>query len=108
TPATVRAFFASTARTNGTPARSLDTYEKISSGSHSWTVDVPATVGGDLEFQAEDPKPGASLKWTVRSGGRVLRQNSETLNSALQANEAFFLKYDSEDFSSTQQEEQDE
>lgn len=97
--AVVRALFESTSKTNGTPVRSLGTYEKIAPGHHTWTVDVPATVGGDLEFQAEDPKPGARLTWTVRTGDKVLKQESETLDTALHANEAFFLKLDSEDFS---------
>jgi len=92
--------FEATAKNNGTPVRSLDTYQKVPAGSHSWSVDVPSAVGGDLEFEAEQPKPGSHLKWTVRCGSRILAENSETLNSALQGNEAFFLKFDSEDFAS--------
>jgi hypothetical protein len=40
----------------------------------------------------------------VRSGGRVLARDSETLNASLQANEAFFLKFDADDFAATEQE----
>jgi hypothetical protein len=99
-PAVLRALFESTSKTNGTPVRSLDTFEKIAAGHHTWTVDVPATVGGDLELQAESPKAGARLSWTVRAGDRVLRRESETLNTAIRSNEAFFLKLDMDDYSS--------
>ena len=98
-PAVLRALFESTSKTNGKPVRSLDTFEKIPAGHHSWTVDVPATVGGDLELQAENPKAGAKLSWTVRAGDTVLKQESETLNASLGANEGFFLKLDMDDFS---------
>jgi hypothetical protein len=84
--------------------RSLDTYEKVGAGSHLWTIDVPSAVGGDVEFQADNPKPGSRLTWTVRSGSKVLARESETLNSPLQANDAFFLKFDAEDFVATEQE----
>jgi hypothetical protein len=40
----------------------------------------------------------------VRSGSKVLARESETPNSPLQANEAFFLKFDAEDFAATEQE----
>jgi hypothetical protein len=102
--AVLRAYFAATATNSGTPVRSLDTYEKVPAGSHSWTIDVPSAVGGDLEFQADNPKSGSRLTWTVRSGGRVLARDSETINASLQANEAFFLKFDADDFAATEQE----
>ena len=104
-PAVLRALFEATAHTNGKAVRSLDSYEKIPAGRHTWTVDVPATVGGDLELQAENPKAGSRLSWTVRCGDKVLKQETETLDSALKANEAFFLKMDVEDFSSGEAEE---
>jgi hypothetical protein len=104
-PAVLRALFESTTRTNGTPVRSLDSFEKIAAGHHTWTVDVPATVGGDLEFEAENPKSGSRLSWTVRAGDKVLKQEASTLDSALRANEAFFLKLDTDDFSSTESDE---
>lgn len=104
-PAVLRALFESTSRTNGTPTRSLDSFEKIAAGRHTWTIDVPASVGGDLELQAENPKPGSRLSWTVRADNRMLHQETETLNTALQGNQAFFLKLDRDDFSQDETEE---
>lgn len=104
-PVVLRAFFESTAKNNGTPLRSLDSYEKMPAGTHSWTIDVPATVGGDLELEAQNPKAGSHLTWTVRSGNTVLKHETETLDGALRANEAFFLKVDAEDFSRTDSDE---
>jgi len=98
-PATLRAFFESTEKHEGTPSRSLEAYEKIPAGSHTWTIDVPAAVGGDLEFEAVNPKSGARLKWTVRSGSSVLKHETETLDGDLRANEAFFVKFEADDFS---------
>ncbi len=103
-PAVLRAYFAARGKNSGTPVRSLDTYEKVTAGSHSWTIDVPSAVGGDLELQADNPKPGSRLTWTVRSGNNLLTRDSETLNSPLHANEAFFLKFDADDFTVMEQE----
>ncbi len=66
---------------------------------------MPSAVGGDLEFQADSPKPGSRLAWTVRSGDKVLAQESETLKDPLQGNEAFFLKLGVNDFSDVEREE---
>ena len=96
--AILRVYFEATSKTNGTPVRSLDTYEKVSAGNHSWTVDVPSAVGGDIELEASNPKPGSRLSWTVRAGERVLAQESESLHEPLRANEAFFLKTGADDF----------
>jgi hypothetical protein len=103
-PAVLHAYFAATAKNSGSPVRSLDTYEKVTAGSHSWTIDVPSAVGGNLELQADNPKPGSRLTWTVRSGNSLLTRDSETLNSPLHAHEAFFLKFDADDFAVKEQE----
>jgi len=66
---------------------------------------VPAAVGGNLELEAERPKTGSSLKWTVRAGDRVLAQESDALKAPLQSNEAFFLKYEADDLATASPEE---
>jgi hypothetical protein len=104
-PAIVRADFESSDRNSGTTSRALNSQEKVAAGSHTWTIDVPAGVGGTLEFEAENPKPGSWLKWTVSSGNKVLMHESDTLNVTLKANEAFFVQYQADDFSTAQQEE---
>ena len=104
-PAILTAFFESTTKTNGTPVRSLDTYEKIAAGHHTFTVDVPDAVGGNLELKAQSPKPGSRLTWTVRAGDRVVKDETDTLNEPLRANEAFFVTADVVDFSRPEAEE---
>jgi len=80
------------------PVRSMDAFEKIDAGKHSWTIDVPMGVGGSLELQASAPKPGSKLSWTVRAGDKVIAQDAETLSQPLQGNEAFFLHVEVDDF----------
>jgi len=35
--------------------QTVETYEKIAAGTRSWTIDVPAHVGGDIEIGADKP-----------------------------------------------------
>jgi hypothetical protein len=72
--------------------RSLETYEDVPAGSHSWTINVPAGTGGYVELGAVDPKPGDKLTWKVSVNGRVVSEQAETLAQPLEKNTAFFLQ----------------
>jgi len=87
--------------------RSLETYEDIPAGSHSWTIDVPATTRGYVELGAVDPKPGDKLSWKVSVNGRVMSEQSETLAQPLEKNTAFFLQSYFDDYATGTMEEDD-
>ncbi len=72
--------------------RSLETYEDVPAGSHSWTIDVPARTGGYVELSAVDPKPGDKLSWKVSVNGSVVSEQAETLAQPLEENTGFFLQ----------------
>ncbi len=98
-PATMRADFESTEpMDSGKSHRRLQTWEKVEAGQHSWTIEVPAATQGILEFEAVVPKVGSKLTWTVHAGDKQIAQDSQTLNEPLQANEAFFLQVELQDF----------
>lgn len=75
----------------GAEDRSLEASEQIQSGRHSWTIDVPPSSSAFISASAEQPPVGAKMSWTVTVNGRVLDQQSETLNAPLQAGYAFGL-----------------
>ena len=79
--------------------RSMTTLEKVDPGPHSWSVEVPRNAGGYIEFEADAPKPGAKLSWTLRHDGRRIASADETLDQPLGRNEAFFLQEYYEDYS---------
>jgi hypothetical protein len=76
----------------GMPIRSMDTWQDIGSGHHSFSIDVPAGVGGYVELGAVDPKPGDTLSWTISAGGNVVDEQSDTLERPLEEGYAFFIQ----------------
>jgi len=87
--AQMRVSFSEEGQENG---RSMETYEDVPAGAHSWTIDVPAGAGGYVELNAVEPKVGDRLTWKVSVNGRVVSEQSETLGQPLEKNTAFFLQ----------------
>jgi hypothetical protein len=77
----------------------LDSWEKIPAGAKSWSIDVPAGVGGYIELEADHPNAGAKLTMRVRMNGSLVDEQSDTLDSPLQPNTAFFVQDHFDDYS---------
>jgi hypothetical protein len=78
--------------------RSLETWEDVAAGEHSWTIDVPPNAGGYIELNAQGPKVGDTLKWTISVNGRVIDEQSESLAEELRQGYAFFLQLHLHDY----------
>jgi hypothetical protein len=89
-------------------AKSLETWERVEAGSRSWTVDVPPAAGGYIELGAIEPKVGDRLKWKVSVNGRVIDEQTETLEEALKPGYAFFIQLHLEDYGQAKPEEEAE
>ncbi|HEX9764876.1 MAG TPA: hypothetical protein VGA39_06295 [Candidatus Acidoferrales bacterium] len=81
----------------GSNDRSLEADEDIAPGRHTWTLDLPADCIAFFSPSAKDPKVGARMSWTVTLNGRVLLEESETLEKPLEPNYAFGLTLEIED-----------
>ena len=79
--------------------QTLETYEKIPAGARSWTISVPARVGGYIEIEAEKPNSGDKLAMKVKSNGKIVDEQAEKLEGPLQAGTAFFLQVHFDDYS---------
>jgi len=79
--------------------QTLETYEKIAAGARSWTIDVPAHVGGYIEIEAQKPNPGDRLAMKVKSNGKLVDEQTEKLDQPLQSGYAFFLQVHYDDYS---------
>ena len=79
--------------------QTVETYEKIAAGTRSWTIDVPAHVGGYIEIGADKPSPGDRLAMKVKSNGRLVNEQTETLDQPLQSGYVFFLQVHYDDYS---------
>ena len=79
--------------------QTLETYEKIPAGTRTWTISVPARVGGYIEIEAENPNPGDRLAMKVKSNGKLVDQQTDKLEQALQSGTAFFLQIHFDDYS---------
>ncbi|HXK21812.1 MAG TPA: hypothetical protein VMS55_03950 [Myxococcota bacterium] len=81
-------------------ARTLETYEDVAPGSHSWTIDVPKEVGGYVELSATSPKPGDRLSWSLEAAGNTIDEQTETLEKPLQQGYGFFIQAYFDDYAS--------
>jgi hypothetical protein len=79
--------------------RSLETWEPVGPGEHSWTIDVPKQTGGTIELGGEQPKLGDTLKWTGSLNGQTIDEQSDSLDEALKPGYAFFLQAEYDDYS---------
>ena len=77
----------------------VDSHEKIPAGPHTWTIDVPAGVGGYIELEADHPNPGDTLTMRVHMNGSLVDEQSDKLDSPLQPNTAFFVQDHFDDYS---------
>ena len=80
--------------------RSLESWEDVPAGKHSWTIAVPAQVGGYVELGATDPKPGDRMRWTIQASNTTVDEQDETLEQALEPGTAFFLQSYFDDYAS--------
>src|SRR5262249_4102102 len=100
TPATMRIDFEDLGKPVGQQIL-LNAWEKVPAGLHTWTIDVPSGVGGYIEFEADQPKPGDTLTQRIKMNGTEVDRQSERLDSALEPNTAFFVQFQRNDFSRT-------
>jgi len=77
----------------------IQSSEKIPAGTRSWTIDVPAGIGGYVELNADHPVPGDTVAATLKVDGRELGRQAEKLESPLEPNTAFFVQFEYDDFS---------
>jgi len=87
--------------------QTMETQERIAVGAHSWTISVPARVGGYIEIEAEKPTIGDQLAMKVKSNGKLVDQQTEKLEQALQSGTAFFLQVHFDDYSKADSEKED-
>jgi hypothetical protein len=79
--------------------RSLETWTKVEPGPHHWTVDVPARVGGYIDFGADNPKVGDHLYFKIMVNNQIVDEQSDTLKEPLQSGYAFGIQAHFEDYS---------
>lgn len=97
-PATMRVSFENLSKPAGQqPA--IQSWQKIPAGESSWSIDVPPGVGGYIELDADRPNPGDTLTMRIRMNGRLLDQQTDKLNGALEPKAAFFLRDHFDDYS---------
>ena len=97
TPSTVRVTFEDARKPVGQQIL-VESSEKIPAGTRSWTIDVPAGIGGYVELGADHPSPGDTLGATLKVDGREVARQGEKLESPLEPNTAFFVQFEYDDF----------
>ncbi len=76
----------------------LETWEKVEPGRHTFTIDVPAQVGGMVEIDSEDPKVGDTVRIALKVGGSVVAEDRATLSEPLRPGYGFFAQLYLDDF----------
>src|SRR5262245_63630413 len=100
-PATLRVSFYESDKEIG-QGRQLETWEKIPAGSRSWTIQVPPRASGTVELDAETPKVGDRLRYTLTMNGHVVDEQSQSLDEELASGYAFFLQTMFDDYGTGQ------
>jgi hypothetical protein len=76
----------------------LESWERISAGKHSFTIEVPPNVGGTVEMSIDSPQVGATVHVAVRIGDRLVAEDSSTLDAPLQPGYGFFAQVHLDDY----------
>ena len=79
---------------------SLDAWTPVTTGTHMWTINIPRGAGGYIELSAEAPKVGDKLSWKIHLNGKLVDEQSETLEQPLAAGYGFFLQSYYDDYAS--------
>ncbi len=82
--------------------QSLNSWQEVEGGTHTWTIDVPREVGGYMELNAIDPPTGDTLSWQVRLNDAVVDEQFDQLQEPLENGYAFFIQAYYDDFSTGQ------
>ena len=77
----------------------LNSWEDIPAGARSWTILMPAGIGGYVELEATKPSPGAEISMRVRMNGELVDEQADKLEKALEPNTAFFVQNHFDDYS---------
>lgn len=85
----------------------LNATEMIAAGSHKWTIDIPANAGGYVEFSSDTAKKGDRIVWKLYLNGRVIDEQTETLEEDLKPNHAFGVQAHYDDYSKASRDEDD-
>jgi len=103
TPATMQVSFEDLSKAVGQQIM-LNSSEKISAGMRSWTVDVPAGIGGYIELDTDHPSPGDTITMRVHLDGHLVDEQSDKLDQPLPPNTAFFVQDHFDDYSKAAEE----
>ena len=76
----------------------LETWERVGPGLHTWSIDVPAGVGGTAEIDADAPRVGSRVRIAVKVEGRTAAEDAQVLNEPLRAGYGFFAQVALEDY----------
>jgi len=77
----------------------MQTLEKVSPGTYTWTIDVPAQVGGYIELDADAPQVGDTLKIKVKIDGKFIGEDSGKLEKPLEPRYTFGVQRYYDDYS---------
>lgn len=97
-PATIRISFEDLRKPVG-KQQLLESWETMTAGLKSCSIDVPPGVGGYIELDADQPNVGDWIAIRVHVNGRLVDTESDKLEQPLEANEAFFVQDHFDDYS---------
>jgi hypothetical protein len=97
-PAVISASFETNLPIDDAKHQYIDTWQKIPAGKHTFTIDVPANVGGSIELRVDQPKLGATIKVAVLVDGRVVSENTDHLDQPLEKGYGFATGIQIEDY----------
>ncbi|HEV8336579.1 MAG TPA: hypothetical protein VGR67_09200 [Candidatus Polarisedimenticolia bacterium] len=98
-PARVSASFETDLQVNDPNHKFLESWERIDAGTRTFAIEVPQHVGGTVEVSIENPKVGSKVRVAIRVNGRVVAEDSLTLDEPLKPGYGFFAQLELGDYS---------
>ncbi len=98
-PANISVSFYSNLPIDDPRHESLETWQEIPAGTHTFEIDVPANVSGSVWVRIDEPSVGAKVKVVVRrADGEVVAEDWLRLDEPLQAGYGFAAGVEIEDY----------
>ena len=97
-PAVVSASFAHNQPVGDSDDESLETWQKVDAGKHTFNVSVPSDVSGSVWLRVEKPSVGATIKLAVKVDGKPVSEDFDRLEAPLEAGYGFAVGVDLDDY----------
>lgn len=76
----------------------ISTWQQVPQGTHSFTIDVPAQVGGSIDVRMDNPTVGAEASVRLKANGATVGEDTQKLTEPLPEGYGFSAQLQFDDY----------